>query len=79
MVVKIANKYFSNLKGFQQAFGFGECVLHPQTQYKAEWWSWQIEHFEHVKIFASYMQKHRSFSIKHKRLDLVETFYQYVA
>jgi hypothetical protein len=74
ITVRIANKHLENLEGVKLAFGFGKCLFD-----RGGWYSFLFSHPQEIQAFARYMEKHQSLSVKHIRLDLVDTFYTLAA
>lgn len=73
IVIRIANKHIVNLADFPKALTFGKIVHDSRG-----WYSFMIYHKSDILAFSEYMEKNRTLSVKHKRLDLVKKVYYYI-
>jgi hypothetical protein len=86
VVLSIANKYLVNLEMIIPAF---QTTLFPERKIGIIHTSssktkpdsvcthkFKIVKKEHVLLFLNYMNNHRSFSVKHIRLDLILSLYE---
>lgn len=73
--VRIANRFLINVDSIESALCFGTSSFWKAGKNPWGCFAFFIKSEKHILDFAKYMSQYKTRSVKHKRLDLVQAFY----